>query len=68
MPTLATYTPAERITIGKKLAKARAAEAEALRVAQVLARSAIAEGIPKTQICAELGVSRPTLDAWLRDL
>ncbi|MGB0971282.1 MAG: helix-turn-helix domain-containing protein [Mycobacterium sp.] len=66
MPTLAHYTIFERIAAGKKREKLLAATKEATRIAQVMARSARAEGVPKTQICAELGVSRPTLDAWLR--
>lgn len=67
MPTrLDHYTPTERVAAGKKRAKLLAAAEEATRITKILARSAEAEGVPKTQICAELGVSRPTLDAWLK--
>jgi DNA-binding GntR family transcriptional regulator len=60
-----SYSAAERRAHGKKLAKARAAVSEALRVAEVLARSAHAEDIPETQIAAELGVDRMTVRKWL---
>lgn len=58
------YTEAERQAHGKKLAKARAAVTEALRVAQIMAQSAHAEAIPETQIAAELGVDRMTVRKW----
>lgn len=59
------YTSDERKAHGRKLARARAVEAEAARVAAVLARSAHAEGIPETQIADELGVTRMTVRKWL---
>lgn len=63
--TMDHYTATERRAHGRKLAKARAAAAEALRVAEVLARSAQAEGISEYQIAAELGVDRMTVRKWL---
>lgn len=62
---MSTYTPAERVAHGRKLAKARAAVAEALRIAEVLALSAHADGVPETQIATELGVDRMTVRKWL---
>lgn len=59
------YTEAERKSHGRKLAKARAAVSEALRVAEVLAQSAHREGVPETQIAAELGVDRMTVRKWI---
>ena len=59
------YTASERKAHGKKLARARAAAAEALRVAEVLALSAYSEGVPETQIAAELGVDRMTVRKWI---
>ena len=59
------YTDAERQAWGKKLAKARAAADEALRVAQIMARSAHSEGVPETQIATELGVDRMTVRKWV---
>lgn len=59
------YTDTERRGHAKKLAKARAAQAEALRVAQIMAASAHSEGIPETQIAAELGVDRMTVRKWV---
>lgn len=58
------YTDAERRAQGKKLARARAAATEALRIAEVMARAALTEGIPETQIAAELGVDRMTVRKW----
>lgn len=58
------YTSEERKAHGRKLAKARAAAAEALRVAEILARSALSESVPETQIAAELGVDRMTVRKW----
>ena len=58
------YTGAERRSQGRKLARARTATAEALRVAQIMARSAHDEGVPETQIAAELGVDRMTVRKW----
>lgn len=58
------YTAAERQAHGKKLAKARATVKEALRLAEILAQSAASEGIPETQIAAELGVDRMTVRKW----
>ncbi|MCG5431252.1 helix-turn-helix domain-containing protein [Mycobacterium sp. MYCO198283] len=60
-----TYTEQERRAHGRKLARARAAQAEALRFAAVLARSARAEGVPETQIAEELGVDRMTVRRWI---
>jgi DNA-binding GntR family transcriptional regulator len=60
-----SYTSAERKAHGKKLAKARTAVTEALRVAEVVARSAHHEGVPETQIAEELGVDRMTVRKWL---
>ncbi|QRZ05869.1 helix-turn-helix domain-containing protein [Mycolicibacterium austroafricanum] len=59
------YTATERRAHGKKLARCRAQAAEALRVAEVLAKSAHDEGIPETQIAADLGVDRMTVRKWL---
>jgi DNA-binding GntR family transcriptional regulator len=59
------YADDERQAQGRKLAKARAAAAEALRVAQVMARSAHGEGVAETQIAADLGVDRMTVRKWL---
>ncbi|MDH6199164.1 DNA-binding GntR family transcriptional regulator [Mycobacterium frederiksbergense] len=58
------YTADERRAHGRKLTKTRAAAAEALRVAEVIGRSAIAEGVPETQIAAELGIDRMTVRKW----
>ena len=58
------YTAEERRVHGKKLARARAQAAEAFRVAEVLGRSAISEGVPEMQIAAELGVDRMTVRKW----
>ncbi|MGV7251948.1 helix-turn-helix domain-containing protein [Mycobacterium kansasii] len=60
-----TYTTAERRAQGRKLAQARAAAGEALRVAQIMAQSAHSEGVPETRIAAELGVTRMTVRKWL---
>lgn len=49
----------------KKLACARAAVAEALRLAEVMARSASDEGVPETRIAEELGVDRMTVRKWV---
>lgn len=62
---MAYYTAAERRAHGKKLARVRAQADEALRVAKVIARSANAEGVPETQIAADLGVDRMTIRKWL---
>lgn len=59
------YTGAERQAHGRKLTRARAAAAEALRVARVMAQSAHGEGVPETQIAADLGVDRMTVRAWV---
>ena len=59
-----SYTDAERRQHGRKLAKTRAAAAEALRVAQIMAQSAASEGVPETRIAAELGVDRMTVRKW----
>lgn len=60
-----SYTATERRAQGKKLAKARAAVTEALQSAELMARSAYAEGEPETQIAADLGVDRMTVRKWL---
>jgi hypothetical protein len=44
---------------------ARASVAEALRVAEVVARSACDEGVPETRIAEELGVDRMTMREWV---
>ncbi|BBZ13591.1 helix-turn-helix domain-containing protein [Mycobacterium branderi] len=62
---LSHYTEAERKAHGKKLAKARTATAEALRVAQIMAQSAHSEGVPETRIAEELGVDRMTVRKWV---
>ncbi len=63
---LSHYTEAERVAQGKKLAKARAAADEALRVAQIMAQSAHhVDGVPETQIASQLGVDRMTVRKWL---
>ncbi|HOY80605.1 MAG TPA: helix-turn-helix domain-containing protein [Rhodoglobus sp.] len=59
------YTAEERRAHGKKLARTRANVTEALRVASVMAQSANAEGVPETQIAAELGVDRMTVRKWV---
>lgn len=59
------YTDTERQAHAKKLARARAAAAEALRVAQIMAQSAHSEGVPETQIASELGVDRMTVRKWV---
>lgn len=58
------YTTDEREAHGRKLARVRAATKEALRTAEILARSALAEGVPETQIAKELGVDRMTVRKW----
>lgn len=60
-----SYTADERRAQGKKVARARTTVAEALRIAQLMARSAHSEGIPETQIAADLGVDRMTVRKWL---
>jgi predicted regulator of amino acid metabolism with ACT domain len=62
---LSHYTEAERKAHAKKLAKARTAATEALRVAQIMAQSAHSEGVPETQIAEELGVDRMTVRKWV---
>lgn len=59
------YTEAERQAHGRKLAKARAAADEAIRVGQLLAQSAHAEGVSEYQIASDLGVDRMTVRKWL---
>jgi predicted transcriptional regulator len=59
------YTDAERKMHGKKLARARAAVAEAMRVAEIMARSAHEEGMPETRIAEDLGVDRMTVRKWV---
>lgn len=59
------YTAAERRMQGKKLARARDAVAEALRIAEVMARSASLEEVPETRIAEELGVDRMTVRKWV---
>jgi hypothetical protein len=59
-----SYTAAERQAHGRKLARARAQAAEALRIAEVIGRSAIADGVPETQIATELGIDRMTVRKW----
>jgi DNA invertase Pin-like site-specific DNA recombinase len=65
MVDMDSYTANERKAHGKKLARARAALDDASRIAQNLARSAHSEGVPETQIAAELGVTRMTVRKWL---
>lgn len=60
-----SYTKDERLAHGKKLARARAAEREASRVAELMAKSAHSDGVPETHIAAELGVDRMTVRKWL---
>lgn len=60
-----SYTAAERKAHGKKMARLRAAAAESLRVAKLMAQSAASENIPETQIAAELGVDRMTVRKWV---
>jgi DNA-binding GntR family transcriptional regulator len=62
---LGHYTGTERQAHASKLARARAAVTEALRVAQVMAQSAYGEGIPETRIAEELGVDRMTVRKWV---
>ncbi|MFF0706968.1 helix-turn-helix domain-containing protein [Gordonia sputi] len=60
------YTQDERKAQARKLARARAAADEALRVAQIMAQSAHhVDGVPQTQIAADLGVDRMTVRKWL---
>jgi DNA-binding GntR family transcriptional regulator len=59
------YTDTERHIHARKLARARAAATEALRVAKIMAQSAHDEGIAETQIAEELGVDRMTVRKWL---
>ena len=61
----ASYSTAERQAHGRKLARARAAADEALRVAQMLAQSAADEGVSESLIAAQLGVDRATIRRWL---
>lgn len=61
----AHYTADERRAHGKKLARQRAAVTESLRIAEVLAQSAASEGVPETQIAADLGVDRMTIRKWV---
>ena len=50
----------------EQLARARAAADEALRIAQIMAQSAHhVDGVPQTQIAADLGVDRMTVRKWL---
>lgn len=63
--TPGVFSAGQRLAQGKKLAKARAAVTEALRVAETMAQSAHANGVPETQIAAELGVDRMTVRKWL---
>lgn len=60
-----SYTEAERQAHGKKLAKAREAVAQAIHIAEILAKSAHAEGVPETRIAADLGVDRMTVRKWV---
>lgn len=60
-----SYTAAQRQAHGKKLAKARAAVAEALQVAEAMAQSARADDVPETQIAKDLGVDRMTVRKWV---
>jgi hypothetical protein len=59
------YTSRERVAHGKRLARARAVEAECRRVAALMAQSAAAEGVPETVISEELGVDRMTVRKWV---
>lgn len=59
------YTDKERRAHGKKLARARAAAAEASRIAQIMAQAAHSEGVSETRIAEELGVDRMTVRRWL---
>ncbi|MGQ9348977.1 helix-turn-helix domain-containing protein [Mycolicibacterium gilvum] len=59
------YTAPERQARGKLLARHRAQVAEDLRIAELMAQSAASEGVPETQIAAELGVDRMTVRKWL---
>lgn len=52
--------------MGASVAKAQAALNEAERQRRVLAMIAVRSGRAKTTVANDLGVSRPTLDAWLR--
>lgn len=61
----AHYTDAERQARGNLLARHRAQVAEDLRIAELMAQSAHSEGVPETQIAAELGVDRMTVRKWL---
>lgn len=63
-----SYTAAERRAHGRKLARARAAAEEALRVAGMMARSAHGEKVPETQLAEEFGVNRLTVRRWLGKL
>ncbi len=60
-----TYTAEERRAHGRKLAKAREAAKEALRVAEVIARSAHDDGASEYEIARDLGVDRMTVRKWL---
>ncbi|MGK2880627.1 MAG: helix-turn-helix domain-containing protein [Mycobacterium sp.] len=63
-----SYTSAERRAQGRKLARARAAADEAIRVSKVMAQSAYAEGVPETQLAESFGVTRMTVRRWLGKL
>lgn len=62
---LSHYTETERKAHAKRLAKARTATAEVLRVAKIMAQSAHGEGVPETQIAEQLGVDRMTVRKWV---
>jgi len=66
MTALAHYTEAERRTHGRRLARCRDALNEGLRLAQVLATSAHAEGVPVEQLAEELRVDVKTVREWIR--
>lgn len=59
------YTAEERKRLGRKLSRAREAAREAARIAKIVAQSAHAEGVPETQIAAELGIDRMTVRKWV---
>lgn len=60
-----SYTSAERVAYGRKVARWRAQATEGMRVMQLMAQSAAAEGVPETLIAKELGVDRMTVRKWV---
>lgn len=63
-PRMNHYTSEERKARGKRYARYRAMAEKELAVIKAMALSAISEGVPETQIAAELGIDRMTVRKW----